>query len=157
MKKLLFVAALLVPTAASAQSWFDSAPSYGTRYYESRHYYRDSYGTLRYYRPRRTVTKYVTRHPKDDKAPVSSRSTCYPLVRVVGSQWKDEDGAEDSARKGWMESIRWQYGEQAMDIGNARDYAKRCSRSSVGSVLGETLHRCEVEARPCRPFFEDGK
>jgi hypothetical protein len=35
--------------------------------------------------------------------------------------------------------------------------AKRCSRSSIGSVLGETLHRCEVEARPCRPFFEDGK
>jgi hypothetical protein len=157
---LLLAAAVIIPTAAGAwESWLEDArrpvrPRYGISGYPDTTYPRYYYAPR--YRPR-VIYKYAT--PRDDSPRYEhkSKGTCYPTVQVVGSQWKDEDGAEESARKGWMEAVRWRHGEWAMDIGNARDYAKRCSRSSVGSVLGETLHRCEVAARPCRPYFEDGK
>jgi hypothetical protein len=55
-----------------------------------------------------------------------------------------------------MELVRWEHGEQFMDVANAEGYAKRCSRSSVGEVLNQTFHRCQVSARPCRPEIEMG-
>jgi len=82
---------------------------------------------------------------------------CLDRVTVVGSQWATEAGAEESAQKSWMESTRWAHGESAMDLANAQGYAKRCSRSSIGEVVGQTFHRCEVSARPCRPVMERGE
>lgn len=79
---------------------------------------------------------------------------CYDTVRVVGSQWANESGAEESAQKAWMERVRWSLGEAAMSIDAAKNYSKRCSRSSVGELANQVLHRCEVQARPCRPVFE---
>lgn len=75
---------------------------------------------------------------------------CLDRVTVVGSQWATEAGAEEGARKSWMEQARWALGEVYMSIENAEGYAKRCSRSSIGEVVGQSLHRCEVSARPCR-------
>jgi len=99
-------------------------------------------------RHRPEVRGYVRRDEEED------RVKCYDSVRVVGSQWATEDGAEESARKAWMERVRWSIGEAAMSIEAAEDYSKRCSRSSVGEVANTVLHRCEVQARPCRPVFE---
>lgn len=93
------------------------------------------------------VRAYVKREDED-------RLICLDKVRVVGSQWATASGAEDSAQKAWMEQVRWRYGESAMTIDVAKGYAKRCSRSSIGEAVGAVLHRCEVEARPCRPVFE---
>lgn len=76
---------------------------------------------------------------------------CIERVTVVGSQWATEAGAEESAQKAWMEAVRWSHGEMSMDMKNAEGYARRCSRSSIGEVVGQTFHRCEVTARPCRP------
>lgn len=94
------------------------------------------------------VRAYVKREDDED------RVKCYGIVRVVGSQWATESGAEESARKAWMEQVRWRFGESAMSIEAAQDYSKRCSRSSIGEVANSVLHRCEVQARPCRPVFE---
>lgn len=103
----------------------------------------------RHAKPRRKpeVRAYVKRDDDD-------RLQCLDVVRVVGSQWATSDGAETSAQKAWMEQVRWRYGESAMTIEAATGYAKRCSRSSIGEVASSVLHRCEVQARPCRPVFE---
>jgi LmbE family N-acetylglucosaminyl deacetylase len=165
MRSLLIALALLITSPAVAwESWLDESQarvSYSTDGYEYR-LRRSGYRPRqyqhrqrrRYYEPTYSYAAPKHSHTSSD---YGSSATCYSAIRVVGSQWKDEEGAEESARKGWMEAVRWKHGEHAMDIGGARSYVRRCSRSSIGSVLGETLHRCEVEAKPCRPKFEDGK
>jgi hypothetical protein len=85
-----------------------------------------------------------------------ARGQCLERVSVVGSQWANEQGAEESAQKAFMEAVRWESGEQWMEIANADGYVKRCSRSSIGELAGQTLHRCKVSARPCRPDIEFG-
>jgi hypothetical protein len=85
---------------------------------------------------------------------------CLAPVSVVGSQHVTENGAEESAVKGWAEQVRFSHGEQFMDINSAEGYAKRCTRSSIGELAGQMLHRCQLVARPCRPALsikEDGK
>lgn len=76
---------------------------------------------------------------------------CLSPVRVVGSQWATQDGAEESARKSWSEEVRFSSGESFMDLNTAQNYRRRCTRSSIGEIAGQTLHRCEIEATPCRP------
>jgi hypothetical protein len=81
---------------------------------------------------------------------------CLSPVRVVGSQDVRPDAAESSAQKAWMEAVRWTHGEAYQDFGNAKDYQKRCSRSSIGEALGQYFTRCEITAAPCRPGMVDG-
>lgn len=81
---------------------------------------------------------------------------CLAPVRVVGSQDVRVDAAEDSAKKAWAESVRWTHGESYQDFANAKDYQKRCSRSSIGEALGQFFTRCEITASPCRPGMVDG-
>lgn len=81
---------------------------------------------------------------------------CLAPVRVVGSQWATEAGAEESAQKAWAEAVRFNAGEAYMDLNNAVGYQKRCGRSSIGEMVGQTLTRCEVDAAPCRPPFTSG-
>ncbi|WP_333790653.1 hypothetical protein [Sphingorhabdus sp.] len=89
-------------------------------------------------------------------APEPPKKACLTPVRVVGSQWATEGGAEESAQKAWAEETRFSYGEAYMDLANAVGYQKRCARSSIGEVAGQTLMRCEVDAVPCRPPFSAG-
>lgn len=98
--------------------------------------------TKKHSHPGTKVQAYVKEAPKPK---------CLEPVRVVGSQDIREDAAEDSARKGWSEMVRWESGEAFMNIDNAVDYQKRCSRSSIGEALGQVLNRCEIIAKPCRP------
>jgi len=81
---------------------------------------------------------------------------CVRPVKVVGSQDVRETAAEDSAKKAWAEEVRWAHGEAFMDIQNAKDYASRCSRSSIGEIAGQTFSRCEIVATPCRPGMVKG-
>lgn len=81
---------------------------------------------------------------------------CLAPVRVVGSQDVRPDAAEASAQKAWMEQVRWMHGEAFQDFGNASDYQKRCSRSSIGEALGQYFTRCEITAAPCRPGMVEG-
>jgi hypothetical protein len=159
MRVILIACALLSASPALAWDWFDSQPSYSVDGYEYR-LRRSGYRPRYYqYRQRRNYQPYYYAAPKHShtSSDYGSSATCYSAIRVVGSQGLSEDAAEQSAQKGWMEQVRWKHGEHAMDIGNAKAYVKRCSRSSIGEVLDKTFHRCEVEAKPCRPKFEDGK
>lgn len=81
---------------------------------------------------------------------------CRASVSVVGSQGITTDAALASARKGWAEQVRFQFGEMFMDIELAQSLASRCSRSSIGELAGQTMHRCQLEARPCRSEMKAG-
>jgi hypothetical protein len=99
------------------------------------------------------------KHPGTKVKAIEQRETkqsCLSPVRVVGSQWATADGAEESAQKAWAETVRFNHGEAFMQLDQAVGYQKRCSRSSVGEVVGQTLIRCEVDAAPCRPPFTAG-
>lgn len=72
-------------------------------------------------------------------------------VTREGDQYATEEGAKEEAKKAWRQAVRWKFGEQMMDPDNAlggKNFS--CSRSSVGSVAGQTFIRCELTARPCR-------
>lgn len=84
-------------------------------------------------------------------------ASCLKPVRAVGSQWATESGAEESAQKSWREEVRFHHGESAADLDKAKEYARRCTKSSIGEVVGQSLYRCEVEAVPCRPGFTRDK
>jgi hypothetical protein len=166
MRAIILACALLSASPAMAwESWFEeSQPSYSVDGYEyrlRRSGYRPRYYQYRqrrrYQEPRYYYAAPKHSHSHTSSSDYGSSSTCYAAIRVVGSQGISEEAAENSAQKGWMEQVRWKHGEHAMDIGNARAYVKRCSRSSIGEILDKTFHRCEVEAKPCRPKFEDGK
>jgi hypothetical protein len=99
------------------------------------------------------------KHPGTKVKAIEQRETkqsCLSPVRVVGSQWATADGAEESAQKAWAETVRFNHGEAFMQLDQAVGYQKRCSRSSVGEMVGQTLIRCEVDAAPCRPPFTAG-
>lgn len=103
--------------------------------------------------------RYGYRAPPKDTAPkLASEAVtrCLAPVRVVGSQDVREGAAEESAKKAWMELVRWQSGESFQDIANASDYQRRCSRSSIGEAMGQYFHRCEIVANPCRPGMTEG-
>lgn len=103
----------------------------------------------RHYRPHRHHHKpkviYRTA-PKVDAPRCASEA-----ITREGDQYATEEGAKQEAKKAWMQAVRWLYGEQMMNPDNAlggKTYS--CSRSSVGSVAGQTFIRCDLTARPCR-------
>lgn len=90
----------------------------------------------------------------DDKP---RRLQCADKVRGLGTQWIGEAGALEAAEKDWREKVRFDLGEQFMDLDYAEDYVKRCNRTSIGEVVGQVFYRCELVARPCKPSFEEVK
>lgn len=139
------IAGCQTTTPASAAEWpfshYNSKPSV-KRHYKPVKRYR--------HKPRvvyRTVTKTI-----------SSPGRCASPLTREGDQAASESGAMEQADKAWMQAVRWKYGEQFMDITNADDVSHSCGRSSIGSVAGQTFHRCEVTAKPCRaPKVGDGE
>lgn len=81
---------------------------------------------------------------------------CWPFLVAVGEQHVSLGGAQEKARDMFSATARWRIGERAMDFNNARDATYECSRSSVGSVVGQVFYRCEVKARPCRAELKGG-
>jgi len=143
--KALLIAALLLPTPAVAfqGDWIDRAT-------EVFHEPRARRSEVRSYRK-------VVRPAKPKPAPVirdDNGAHCQAIINVVGSQWVGDSGAQESAKKAFMEEVRWRYGEAYMDITQAQDIAIRCARSSIGEVVSQVLHRCEIKARPCRKGFD---
>lgn len=119
-----------------------------------RHYHKPRYRKPVRHKKRRKpqVRAYQRRSDEDDVK-------CRPMISVVGSQFVTPAGATSSAEKAFMERARYTWGESYMDVDNAKDYAIRCSRSSVGDVgikgIAEAVfYRCELKARPCRAPFE---
>jgi hypothetical protein len=79
-----------------------------------------------------------------------SGDRCRDTRRVVGDQGLSVSAAQGQADKSWAADVRFHLGERYMDIGNAEDVTYECSRSSVGETLGQTFHRCQVAAKPCK-------
>jgi hypothetical protein len=75
-------------------------------------------------------------------------------VRGVGTEWIGQEGALTAARKDWMERVRYDHGERFLDMTNDRDEVSRCSRVSIGELVGKVMYRCEIWARPCQPHME---
>ena len=75
---------------------------------------------------------------------------CVAPVAEVGDQHISEDGAKREADKSWAQTVRFRFGERMMDLTHARNVHYACGRSSIGSIIGQTFHRCEVYARPCQ-------
>jgi hypothetical protein len=78
---------------------------------------------------------------------------CAGKVRGLGTQWIGEAGALEAAKKDWMERTRYDLGEAFLDLSNAEDFVRRCSRVSIGEVLNNVMYRCEITARPCKGDF----
>lgn len=85
-----------------------------------------------------------------------SEERCKAPLAIVGDQYASESGAQEEARKAWMQTARWQAGERYMSVDNARDVSFECGRSSVGSVAGQVFYRCRITARPCRAEAKRG-
>ena len=83
---------------------------------------------------------------------------CRDIKRAVGDQHLTVDGAKKAANDAWAGTVRFHLGEKFMDLSHARNIIYTCSRSSIkeGGVttLGQSLTRCEIEARPCHPARE---
>jgi hypothetical protein len=82
---------------------------------------------------------------------------CLDKVRGLGTQWIGTEGAMDTAKKDWMERVRYDHGESYIDMTNAKDFESRCGRTSIGEVAGQVTYRCEILARPCKAPMQDVK
>lgn len=124
-----------------------------------RHYHR-KYKRIVRHKKRRTrhvkrrkaeptrVYAYRRREREDD------RIDCKDTVRVVGDARPTEDAARSDAESAWMRATRWKYGALYLSLPNAKHYEIRCSRDSITEIVGQTMMRCELKARPCNPPFE---
>lgn len=106
---------------------------------------------------RRHKTRYYAAPEKswEDAGRDDWREGCIrgPRTRGLGTQWIGEAGALDAAKKDWMERTRYDHGESYLDLSHAIGFVKRCGRTSIGEVAGQTLFRCEILARPCKAQF----
>jgi hypothetical protein len=82
---------------------------------------------------------------------------CQRLIRTVGEGAATVGGAQRNAEKVWMETVTFDYGQAYADPSTAQNIDWLCSRSSVRSVLGATLHKCALRATPCRPDVTHGR
>ena len=141
-----------------------ATPAYGVDmlpYYETQTVKVEKVSHVSKKKPRKVVKRKAAPKPSPTKVYAAEYRTdevmrCLAPVRVVGSQDVREGAAEASAQKAWAEAVRWTHGESYQDFANARDYAKRCSRSSIGEALGQYFTRCEITASPCRPGMVSG-
>jgi hypothetical protein len=154
MKRVLIVIialALLVPVGpAQAQ---DAADSLWANKVIRKQHWRERRARLerqRYLERRRydaRVYGYVRRDDDDDR---DRGDRCRDMRRVVGDQGLSASLAQGQADKSWAADVRFHLGERYMDIANAEDIKYECSRSSVGETLGQTFHRCQISAKPCK-------
>lgn len=139
------------------------APSYAESLYFGDFFWDTEQDTRARAKPRKvahkksTKTKPGPRVMAFEQRSEEPKAKCLEAVRVVGSQFLTEHGAEESAQKAWMEAVRYESGEQFMTLDNAQEYSRRCSRSSVGEIAGQIFFRCEVIAKPCRPSLVQGR
>jgi hypothetical protein len=137
---LILVASAIVASAEHAANYQGYRPAYIWNVHEWREVNR---------RRRFKREPLPTYRPREE-------GRCWPFLVAVGEQHVSLGGAQEKARDMFSATARWRIGERAMDFNNARDATYECSRSSVGSVVGQVFYRCEVKARPCRAELKGG-
>ena len=150
---LITVLALLVPVAPAQAQGIDDA-TWANKTIRKQHWQerRERRRYLERQRQQARVYGYVRREEDD------YRDRCRDRRRVVGDQGLSVALAQGQADKSWAADVRFHLGERYMDIANAEDIKYECSRSSVGETLGQTFHRCQISAKPCKaPKMEANK
>jgi hypothetical protein len=83
---------------------------------------------------------------------------CKPAIEALSEVMHTIDNGKASARKAWMENVRWRYGERFMEADLARGMHFQCNRVTVPTtegVIGAAVNKatyglkCEVRAVPC--------
>lgn len=83
---------------------------------------------------------------------------CKPVVEALGEALHTWNNGRASARKAWMERVRWLHGERFMEHKLARGMSYQCNRVEVpgtegvmGAAADERTHalKCEIRASPC--------
>ena len=149
---ILIALALLVPVPAPAQA--QTEDSIWVRK-TIRQQHRNEWAAERAAERRRyhaRVYSYVRREEEYDRG-----DRCRDTRRVVGDQGLSVALAQGQADKSWAADVRFHLGERFMDVSNAEDVTYECSRSSVGETLGQTFHRCQIAAKPCKSPKMDAK
>lgn len=158
----LLLAALVAIIAQPAAAFENMLPLYETAKPVKAERVSNPYKSQRKAKPRTRVVRKAKPAPAEPTRVLAAEyrtedvTRCLAPVRVVGSQDVREQAAEDSAKKAWAEHVRWAHGEAFQDFQNARDFQKRCSRSSIGEAMGQYFTRCEITASPCRPGMVKG-
>ena len=132
-------------TAKSNCEWYGDCE----RWYRYKAW-RERQAHLRRIAREREPTRVYAYERRDDDERYRTGNECRDRRRVVGDQGLSTALAQGQADKAWQQDVRFYMGERFMDIKNAEGVRYECSRSSVGETLGQTFHRCEVSARPCR-------
>lgn len=128
----------------------------------------DQWGHQRYEAPRhKHVTKKRMRHThkrhRRKRAPavkayvkrdIEDQVACKEMLTVIGDARPSRNTAQEDAEAVFMRATRFKYGEAWMSVENAQGYAIRCNRASITEIVGQTMVRCELRAKPCRPPFE---
>jgi hypothetical protein len=155
---LAFAAFLITPTHAEEWDWDIGYKRPGFTHHHYRARLREVQRRVRLYREAgleadRQAENREERHDehafKDDRG-----IRCLEPVRGVGTEWIGQKGALEAARKDWMEHVRYDHGERFLDMTNDRDEVSRCSRVSIGELIGKVMYRCEIWARPCQAHME---
>lgn len=120
-------------------------------------------GWVRHTPPRTIIKKDVVAKPEK----IDDVGQCRAPIEALGDIVHTWDNGKASARKAWMERVRWIYGERFMEHKLARDMHYQCNRVDVpktegilGAAANEATHalRCEVRAAPCAaPIVRDDK
>lgn len=92
---------------------------------------------------------------------------CKPPVKALSEVMHTIDNGKASARKAWMENVRWEHGERFMEADLARNMHFQCNRVTVPTtegVIGAAVNKatyglkCEVRAVPCEaPVIREDK
>ena len=136
---ILIALALLVPVPVQAQGIDDSI---WVRKTIRQQHKAERLERRRYYA---RVYSYIRREESEFRG-----DRCRDTRRVVGDQGLSVALAQGQADKSWAADVRFHLGERYMDVSNAEDVTYECSRSSVGETLGQTFHRCQISAKPCK-------
>lgn len=92
---------------------------------------------------------------------------CKPALDALGEVMHTTDNGKASARKAWMDLVRWRHGERYMEADLARDMHYQCNRVTtpttegvIGAAVSKATHglKCEVRAIPCAaPIIREDK
>jgi hypothetical protein len=163
MRRLLalaFAAWLVSPAHAEEWDWDIGYKRPGFVHHHYRHHVSDiDRERVRLYREEGLEAGRRAEHHeerRDERAFDDDRGFhCLEPIRGVGTEWIGQEGALKGARKDWMERVRYDHGERFIDMTNDRDEVSRCSRVSIGEVVGPVMYRCEIWARPCQAHMEE--
>ncbi len=161
MKAPLALVLMLLPGIALADETRYASDSYWT------HRRDPERVSHRPYKPKPKRHHHKPAPPPAPIVPFYHSALCLAEVRAMGTPHVSENAAMDSAKRHWQAVVRYDSGEQYMNIETARHTKYRCARAETNetaagriaeAVSGEAWRmRCEVVAHPCRSELKEAQ